>query len=166
MSCGLASTKQSGRITSLDLMAIFCIIQSRIPLAVIAERMHTGFINISVSFRAFSTELFPSLSVTDCCCKGFLLLRIRTFHLTCLNFVRFLLTLSFSLQGSTEWPPLLSRASNGPPSLMLSADLRNVYSISWIQDLLLQVKMLNRSGPKTEFGGTHLLTILWVKYSP
>lgn len=43
----------------------FCIIQSRIPLAVIAERMHTGFINISVSFRAFSTELFPSLSVTD-----------------------------------------------------------------------------------------------------
>lgn len=65
VSCGLASTKQSGRITSLDLMAIFCIIQSRIPLAVIAERMHTGFINISVSFRAFSTELFPSLSVTD-----------------------------------------------------------------------------------------------------
>jgi len=76
------------------------------------------------TFTSFSAELLSSrVAPSICSCMGFFLPRCRTWHITFLNFVRFL-SAYFSNLSRSLWMAELAT----PPGIVSSADLLKVYS--------------------------------------
>ena len=166
--CGLTSAEQRGRITTLHLLAVLCVMQPRIPFAFFAARAHSWLKFNLVSTgtpSAFSAKLlYRWVSPSVCWCLGLFVPRSRTLYFPMLNFMRYL-SAHFSRMlrslGMTAWPSHLSAT---PLMSVQSAYLLRVHSASSSRSLM---EMLNRTGPSTDSWGTSLVTsvqisLLWV----
>ncbi|KAK4810782.1 hypothetical protein QYF61_008754, partial [Mycteria americana] len=117
--CSLTSAEERGRITSLDLLAILCLMQPRIPLA-LAARAHCWLMFNLVSTRtprSFSARLLSSwVAPSIYWCLGLFLPKCRTWHFPWLNCMRFLSAHFSSLLRSLWVAARPSGISASPPS--------------------------------------------------
>jgi len=101
---GLINAEKRGRITSHDLQAILCLMQTRIPLASLAAYCCRMFSLVSTRTpRLFSAKLLSSwIPPSMCWCLGSFLTSCRTVHFSLWNFTRSL-SPPPSCWGSSGW---------------------------------------------------------------
>ncbi|KAK4822069.1 hypothetical protein QYF61_009330 [Mycteria americana] len=148
---GLTRAEQRGRTPSLALLATLRVMQPRTRLAFWAASTHCRLMSSFSSTgtpKSFSAGLLSIPSSPSLC---------RTLHLPLLDLMRFTQAHFSSLSRSLWMTSRPSAVSTAPLSLVSSANLLRVHSISLSMSLM---RILNRTGPSTDSRGTPLVTDL------
>lgn len=146
----LRSAEQRGIIACLDVLALLLLILSWMLLAFLSARAHCRpkFSLLSTKTpMSFPAELLYSQCISSLYhCNEFFLPRCRTWHLSLLNFMKFLLAYSSSLSRSLWMLALLPGMWTGI-SLVSSANKMRVHYVASSRPL---IKLLNRTGLGTD----------------
>ena len=118
------------RITSLDLLAMLCLMQPWTPFTAFAARSHCLLMSKLMSTASFSDKLrFSWVDSSIYRCLGLFLPRCRTLHFPLLNFMR-LLSAHFSSLSRSLWMAAQPYGiSATPPSFVPSANLLRVHCL-------------------------------------